>query len=61
MQIFVLQMKVVMLTDGETGHQQIVITDGRIVSGPRVRIQRSLKISVSDSVVDPDQDPGGQK
>jgi hypothetical protein len=27
-----------MLTDGETGHQQIVITDGRIVSGPRVRI-----------------------
>jgi hypothetical protein len=37
MQIFVLQMKVVMLTDGETGHQQIVITDGRIVSGPRVR------------------------
>jgi hypothetical protein len=38
MQIFVLQMKVVMLTDGETGHQQIVITDGRIVSGPRVRI-----------------------
>ena len=32
--IFLVQ--VVMVTDGETGHQQIVITDGRIVSGPRV-------------------------
>ncbi len=36
-----------MLTDGETGHQQIVITDGRIVSGPRVRTVRLAVTSLS--------------